>query len=103
METKISAESAKSILRIHLAKAFADTVVSLEVVLQDEAPLTENQRIELIAVAMMGYRSTADDAEESVDAQVVMEEMREAVNAPRNEWATRDEIDNERDSRLSGW
>lgn len=90
---KITTEAAKSILRVMLAKAVADSVVGVQAVMEEqENPLTEIQKIELTAVAMMGYRQIADEAEESVDAQVTMDQMREAVNAPRKgQWATEQE------------
>jgi hypothetical protein len=96
MADRITVEAAKSILRVTLAKACADTVVSIEAVMQDqENPLTEIQKIELIAVAMMGYRSIAEEAEASVDGEVVMDRMRDFVNPPRYkrepEWSTEDE------------
>jgi hypothetical protein len=77
---KITTESVKSILRVMLANAVARTVASTLTALEEmEVRLTEIQQIEIVAVAMMDYRSVADDAEASVDAEIVMDRMRESV------------------------
>jgi hypothetical protein len=96
---KITTDSAKSILRVMLANAISRTMIGTITALEEiGAPLTEVQQIEIVASAMMDYRAVADDAEMSLEAEVVMDRMREAVNTAlpldiftRHEWATEDE------------
>jgi hypothetical protein len=92
---KITTESAKSILRVMLANAISQTMIGTITALEEiGAPLTELQQIEIVASAMMDYRTVADRAEESVDAEIVMDRMREEINKtlPRaREWATEQE------------
>ena len=93
----ITTDSAKSMLRVFLAKAVADTVVCMEAVMREaETPLTEIQKVELISVAMMGYRSVVEQAESSVEMEVLMEEMRAAHRASKvarePEWASEEEL-----------
>jgi hypothetical protein len=92
---KITTESAKSILRVVLANAISQTMIGTITALEEiGAPLTELQQVEIVASAMMDYRSVADRAEESVDAEIVMDRMREEINKtlpPTRQWATEDE------------
>lgn len=89
---KITTDAAKSILRVMLAQATARIIVSTISTLNEmETPLTEIQQQGIVAAAMMDYKTTCDDAEESVDGEVVMDQMREEINKtmPRTrEWAT---------------
>lgn len=89
---KITTESAKSILRVVLANAISQTMIGTITALEEiGAPLTELQQVEIVASAMMDYRTVADRAEESVDAETVMDRMREEINKtlPRSrQWAT---------------
>jgi hypothetical protein len=97
---RITTESAKSILRVMLANAVARTVVGTIATLQEmEAPLTEIQQVGIVATAMMDYRTTADEAEESVDAEVVMDGLRTMTARGRVEWATEDEVRKAWDTR----
>jgi hypothetical protein len=94
--TRITTESAKSILRVMLANAVARTVMGTITALEEmEAPLTEIQQVEIVATAMMDYRSVAEDAEESVEMEVVMDKARASAHAVKHKvepvWASDEE------------
>jgi hypothetical protein len=100
----ITTDTAKSILRVMLAQAAARIIVSTISTLHEmEAPLTEIQQQGIVAAALMDYRTTCEDAEDSVDAEVVLNHMRVAVNAALPpKWATEDEARQEWRERTNG-
>ena len=73
MSDTISTDAAKSTLRVTLANAIARTVVSIIATLDETGtPMTENQQTAILSVAIMEYRSYADDGEKSIDAEILL-------------------------------
>jgi hypothetical protein len=87
MKPVISTETAKSILRVMLATAIAQT--TLDVI--TESSLTMNEQTDIMANALMTYRSCADEGEQAVDAEVTLQWLRAVWASNTSEWATQDE------------
>ena len=101
--SKITTEAAKSILRVMLAKGLARSVVgTIETMNEIDEPLTEIQKVAVISSTMMDYRSTCDEAEETVDAEVVIDELRIRTARGEVKWATEDELRESWDARAEG-
>jgi hypothetical protein len=89
---KISVDTAKSIMRVHLAKALAEAFIT-GVEAADDLGL--EQQTTLLSLAMMTYRDRIEDAEDVIEREVDFELLKTAYQEPQSrrvQWATADEF-----------